>query len=296
MRRMGTEERPGDPRRAPASELLPTLLGDYWFHSRAYIPSATLVALLGEFGVGPDAVRAALSRLARAGRLEGRRVGRTTEYRLAPDLVDAAVRLSRRLMRFGAEPVAWDGRWTCVAFTVPESEGHLRPVLRSRLRALGLGPLFDGLWITPHAPLGALDRCLADVGVSGAVVLRVDSVPRGEGALVSAWDLPALRARIDELLVALEGVAEAAAAGEVAPPSALVVRTDLMRRWRALALADPRLPERFLPADWPLPAARARFVAAYDALGPPAELRVRELAGAAPSDDAPRHHGVTDLL
>ncbi|HEY8525691.1 MAG TPA: PaaX family transcriptional regulator C-terminal domain-containing protein [Acidimicrobiales bacterium] len=292
-----------EPRTAPASELLPTLLGDYWFHSRAYIPSAALVRLLGEFGVGADAARAALSRQARKGRLEVVRRGRHTAYRLARQLLDAAAEQGRRLMRFGAEPVAWDGRWTCVAFSVPESDGHLRPVLRKRLRALGLGTLFDGLWITPHAPLEALDRCLTDLGIADAVVLRATHVPRPTGvSLVDAWDLPALRRRYDELIALVGGIQERLDGRAIPAAEALVARTELMRRWRALALTDPQLPDELLPADWPRNTARARFVEAYDALGPLAELRVRELVAAAGGGadgldgaDGPRHHRVDEI-
>jgi phenylacetic acid degradation operon negative regulatory protein len=289
-----------------ASDLLPTLLGDYWFHSRGYIPSAGLVRLLGEFGVGADATRAALSRLTRDGRLEGVRRGRRTAYRLAPALAGAAATQGRRLMRFGAEPIGWDGRWTCVAFSVPEADAHLRRTLRKRLRSLGLGALFDGLWITPHAPLDALDRCLADLGIAGTVVLRATEVPRPAGvALVEAWDLPALRARYDELIGLVEGVADRVAGGCVAPSDALVTRTELMRRWRGLAMSDPRLPDVLLPRDWPCRRARTGFVEAYDALGPLAEQRVRELVGdglgipdapgGPPGDDGPRHHRVADI-
>jgi phenylacetic acid degradation operon negative regulatory protein len=296
---MSEREARDAPRGATASELLPTLLGDYWFHSRGYIPSAGLVRLLGEFGVGADATRAALSRLTRTGRLEGLRHGRRTAYRLAPALADAAIVQGRRLMRFGAEPVAWDGRWTCVAFSVPESQSHRRPLLRKRLRALGLGALFDGLWITPHAPLDALDRCLAELGIADTAVLRATEVPRPAGvSLVDAWDLDGLRSRYDELVALAAGATERLAGGAVTPSDALVSRTELMRRWRSLAMSDPRLPGVLLPRDWPSRSARTGFVEAYDALGPPAELRVRELVGDGDGDqptDAPRHHRVADI-
>jgi phenylacetic acid degradation operon negative regulatory protein len=287
-----------EPGRATAAELLPTVLGDYWFHSRGFIPSATLVRLLGELGVGADAARAALSRLSRDGRLEGIRQGRRTAYRLAPALVDAAAAQGRRLMRFGADPVTWDGHWTCVAFSIPEADAHRRAHLRRRLRALGLGALFDGLWITPHAPLDALDRCLTDLGVTDAAVLRAREVPRPSGvALTDAWGLPSLRAGYDDLAALVDDVAARLRGGAVPPAEALLARTELMRRWRALAMSDPLLPDALLPADWPRRAVRAGFVAAYDTLGPLAEQRVRQLAGedGTDPDAAPRHHRVADI-
>src|SRR4029453_1546571 len=59
----------------PASRLLMGLLGDYWYDSRAYVPSWALMALLGEFGINEPGGRAALSRLSRRGRLHGPRDG-----------------------------------------------------------------------------------------------------------------------------------------------------------------------------------------------------------------------------
>lgn len=299
MGAMSTRRRDDGPRRgASAVELLPTLMGDYWFHSRGHIPSAALVRLLAEFGVRPDATRAALSRLARAGRLEGVRQGRNTAYRLAPALAEAAEAQGRRLMRFGAEPVGWDGSWTVVAFSVPEPEAHLRPQLRKRLRALGLGALFDGLWITPHAPLEALDRCLGDLGIVGAAVLRATEVPRPAGVrLVDAWDLAGLRDRYDEVSALVDDITARLDGGGLGPADALVARTELMRRWRGLAVADPRLPDELLPPDWPCRPVRARFARAYDDLGPVAEQRVLELVGDTGGDpaDAPRHHRVADI-
>ena len=68
-----------------------------------------------------------------------------------------------------------------------------------------------------------------------------------------------------------------------------------MRAWRALAMADPLLPDALLPAGWPRRAVREGFIATYDALGPLAEERVRALAGEAGADAVPRHHRVADV-
>lgn len=281
----------------PASRLLMGLLGDYWHGSPAYVPSWALMALLGEFGINEPAGRAALSRLSRRGWLQGRRDGRRTAYRVAPERLTAAMAAGRALVAFGTEPAAWDGEWTCVAFSIPEASRRRRPALRRRLRALRLGPLFDGLWITPRAPLAALDRSLIELGVADAAVFRAREVPRAGGAeLLGAWDLAAVRAGYQGLVVTLDRLVALVRRDGVPEADALVARTDVMARWAALVASDPGLPAELLPPDWPLGAARALVIEAYDALGPRAEARVRTLVGDVGEAAAPRCHRAADRL
>jgi phenylacetic acid degradation operon negative regulatory protein len=281
--------------RQSASRLLIGLFGDYWFGNARFVPSWALVALLGEFGINEPAGRAALSRLTRAGWLQGRRDGRRTAYRVTPDRVPEALDEGRAALASGSEPCPWDGLWTCVAFSVPEADRHRRPALRRRLRALRLGPLFDGLWITPRAPLAAIDRSLAEVGIADAAVFRASEVPRPGGVdLLAAWDLDALRAGYDHLLGLLDRLGGPVRPEQVPVTDALVARTDLMVRWEALVTADPGLPDELLPADWPARRARRLVADAYDSLGPPAQRRARELVGTLAGPVAPRCHRASD--
>ncbi|HEV7762282.1 MAG TPA: PaaX family transcriptional regulator C-terminal domain-containing protein [Acidimicrobiales bacterium] len=277
------------------SQLVMTLLGDYWFATAEHVPSAALAALLAEFGVGAAATRAAIRRSTRGGWLEGIRSGRTTAYRLARAEHDRALARARHVMAFGAGPSAWDGTWTCVAFSIPEADRARRLALRKRLLGLGCGPLFDGLWITPHPATDELDRALRDLGVAGAAVLRVTEVPRTDGVdLRSAWNLAALRAGYQDYLGTLRDLAPRVDA--MGPAQALVARTEVLVGWRNLVTGDPRLPDELLPADWPLAETRRRFVATYDALGPVAEARVRQLITPYAATPPPRHHTVDDVL
>lgn len=57
-----------------------TLLADYTVRTRAWLPSAMIVALLAESGVNTAGARAAISRLARRGVLEYARRGRHSAY------------------------------------------------------------------------------------------------------------------------------------------------------------------------------------------------------------------------
>jgi phenylacetic acid degradation operon negative regulatory protein len=281
----------------PASSLLLTLYCDYWYASAEYVPSRALVALLEVLGVNEPAGRAALSRLARRGWLEGRKQGRRTAYRVAPDRLPLALAECERIVRFGADPLPWDGRWTCVAFSVPDADRHLRPVLRRRLRRLGLGPLYDGLWITPRAPLAAIDRVLTELRILDAAVFRVAEVPRPAGIdLLGAWDLPVLRATYDDLSGRLVRLRDRLAKGGVPPVEAFVLRADLMARWHGLMLADPELPDELLPGDWPRCRVRELVLASYDALGPAGERRAREIVGTIARTAAPRCHRAGDRL
>ena len=282
-----------------APQLLVWMFLGYWFENIEFIPSAALVALLGSLGVGEAAARAALSRLARRGSLEGTKLGRNTAYRLAAGSVDAARAQGRRMLKFGSGPSPWDRQWTCVVFSIPESDRRRRPALRQRLRELQLGPLFDGFWITPRAPLAAIDRSLTELGVSDAAVFRVSEVPRPAGVdLLSAWDLRGLRADYQELIDVLEPVIGRVREGTLPDCDALVARVEACARWRSLAANDPGLPEELLPGDWPQRRARELFVEAYDTLGPAAERRVRELVSSVRgvSSPAPHHRRVADCL
>jgi phenylacetic acid degradation operon negative regulatory protein len=281
----------------PAAKLLMTLLGDYWFASREPIPSSALVDLLAQFGVSPDAARGALSRLTRDGRIERSKDGRRTAYRVAAAARDRALERGRALVRFGAEPIDWDGQWTCVAFSVPESDRRRRWLLRSRLRELRMGRLYDGLWISPHDLADPVDAALGEIGIRWATILRATELRNAGGVdPVDAWELDRVRTSIDDVDQIVVAIRRRLDEGSVGPADALVARTDLMARWRTMAAADPYLPEALLPDDWPLTPARRRFADAYDALGPLSELRVRQLVGM-PADRAggPRHHRFDDL-
>ena len=174
----------------PPQHLLLALLGDYWSGREESLPSAALVDLLAEFDVNPSGARAALSRLSLRGLLVGTKDGRNTYYRVAEGF--------RQLLPYGpihtrafAKPrPEWDGVWTLVAFTVPEDQRRVRPMLRSRLQSLGFAPLYDGLWVSPHAPGKELDIALEIAPPRSCTVVRATELPgRARLAVASAWIL-----------------------------------------------------------------------------------------------------------
>ena len=126
-----------------------TLMADYTLRNRAWLPAAAIVTLLAEAGVSVAGARAAISRLARRGVLEGSRRGRHSAYRLTP-AATAFLAIGGSAIVVGPGAPEWDGQWTLIAFSLPQEEGALRRFLRSRLRWMGYAPLYDGLWVSPH--------------------------------------------------------------------------------------------------------------------------------------------------
>lgn len=262
----------------PPQHLLLALLGDYWPGRGEPLPSAALVDLLAEFDVNPSGARAALSRLSIRGLLVGTKDGRNTFYRVADGF--------RHLLPYGpihtrafAKPRPdWDGMWTMVAFTVPEDQRRVRPMLRARLQSLGYAPLYDGLWVSPHAPDQELDVALEVAPPLSCTVIRAAELPSGARLQVaSAWSLDELGQSYAEFITQFRPVLRRLGGGKIGSTEALVSRTRANYRWFVFAVTDPDLPEALLPRRWPRAAAHDLFVALVDGLATPAAERVREI-------------------
>jgi phenylacetic acid degradation operon negative regulatory protein len=277
--------------------LLLTLLGDYWYSRAEHLPSAALVAVAGEFGVSEVGARAAVSRLARRGLLESSRRGRRTYYGLTPRAREVLDEGGQHIMAFGLQTLPWDGGWTVAAFTLPEEQRDLRHVVRTRLRWLGFAPLYDGVWVSPRATPDDTENVLTGLDVTGATVFRSTGEIRGRSP-IEAWDLGDLRTAYKDFIAECEPLLTRIRQGSVGASEALLARTGVSDTWRVFPGLDPELPAELLPADWPRKRAREVFVEAYDALGPLAEIRIRqvlaefdvELAGSV------RHHTTRTIL
>lgn len=270
-------------RQGSPPSLLLTLLGDYWWGQTDPLPSAALVDLLADFGVSDVAARAALSRMVKHGLLVSTRSGRNTFYAMTPRAQSVMRRGAERIVAFGAgNQAAWDGRWSLVAFSVPETNRSAREQLRTRLRWLGFAPLYDALWISPHPRHDQALAELGDLGVTRATAFVATSpdLPDTTVEPQSAWDLGGLAELYRTFVTTWEPTHAALGKGAISPVDALVKRTALMDGWRAFPGVDPDLPRPLLPADWPRDQARDLFLDTYEQLGAPASVRVRQVIGA----------------
>ncbi len=278
--------------------LATTLLGDYWMHRPEHLPSAALVALLGEFDVSATGARAALSRLARRGVLVTSRKGRNSFYGIAPSTVDVLAAGAYRIVGFGQSIEQWDGHWTLVSFSLPERHSALRYPLHSHLRWLGFAPLYDGLWVSPRPVAEQCQAALAELGLTEVTVFRAMETPGAGRHPINAWDLDAIEKMYSEFLDTYTALYDRIQRGDISAADALEARTNIMDTWRGFPSRDPGLPGELLPHEWPRAQAHDLFVAIYDALGPLAAFRVRQIIERFSPDLACLvvHRGTADLL
>lgn len=269
------------PRRQSGSSpqgLAVTLIADYTIRTRARLPTAAILTLLGEFGITTGAARTAISRLTRRGVLEGSRQGRHSSYRLTKPAADNLSLGGTSIATFAATPDPWDGTWTVIAFTMPKEEKTGRNSLRSNLRWHGFAPLYDGIWISPH-PLTEqqhTDLLATTPGVTTtfrARHLHFDSDTARNP--IEAWDTTAIARQYETFIQRWDPLLPRIRTGTITGTAAVQARTEVMDTYRRFPALDPRLPTELMPPDWPRTRARQVFLAVYDGLSTPAQDHVR---------------------
>lgn len=277
-----------------------TLLADYTLSTRAWVPSAAVVALLQEAGVSQAGARTAISRLARRGVLEGRRHGRRSSYRLTQVAAMFLAVGGAAIVSSAEDTEAWDGQWTLIAFSFPQGEIAARRGLRAQLRWMGFAPLYDGLWVSARELPEKAQAQLAEFALGAMTVFRarhVDLDTASRRTPLDAWDTAAIAAEYESFIERWSPTPPRAAAGQITGAEAVRVRTEVMDMYRRLPILDPQLPGRLLPPGWLRGPARGLFAAIYDGLAETAQNHVRAVA--ARFADAPlagiRAHTVADM-
>ena len=240
--------------------LLMTVLGRHVLDRQGLaVGAGTLIAVLELLGVSEQAARSTLTRMVRRGQLarqqHGRRAYFTITNRTKALLVEGGERI------FAPAPVRqrWDGDWTLLSFSIPESRRNERHRLRARLAWNGFGLLRDGLWLAPgRVEVAGL---IADLGLERHVdaFAGLALAPTDVAELVGrVWDLDDLRSSYQAFLARWQGPTPPV------PPGDLARQVFLITEWRHIIREDPLLPARYLPPDWPALEAAALFHALHE--------------------------------
>jgi len=258
--------------------LLVTLFGDYWHGRTEHLPSAALVEILADFGVSEPSTRAALNRLTKRGLFVSSKRGRNTYYGTEPSKLPLLLSTFRRIVEFGGQRSRpWDGHWTLVAFSIPESQRQLRHSVRTHLRWLGFAALYDGLWCSPWPDQDAAIEKLSELCVASSTVMRAEIDERSIVQALSAWDLGALTDSYEAYGAEFAPILADARRGALTTSEALVARTKAMDEWRVFIGLEPDLPAELIPPDWPRARMRELAFELHDSLAPAAQARCAQL-------------------
>lgn len=244
--------------------------------------SGSIIDIFARHGVSEQATRSTLTRMANRGLLRRQRQGRRMYFGLTPHSTEILRDGEARIWKTGAVNESWDGTWTLLGFSLPESWQRQRHDLRSKLVWAGFGPLLGGLWMAP----GEVDvrEIVAELGLEAHVKVfraEADAGTDIEEMIRDAYDLEELAGRyraFHDEWVGRSGPSEAGPSGADSSDDPLVLKLRLDTQWLRVIRTDPRLPVRHLPADWPAAAAQRVFRQVNDRVaGPARELAERVL-------------------
>ena len=238
---------PRPQRGSSTQHLLITMLTELWGSSETWIPSRLILALAADLDVTTSAATTALSRLASRGVLEQSNAGRSSRYRFTPNARARLAPAVQRVFAFGAGTRTWDGHWTVIAFSIPESSRDVREMFRTHLRFRGFAPLYGALWVSPWERPEDLEAGCAAFGVTDFVVFTTaDDSLRGK-RLIDAWPLDELGQQYQPFIDRFGPWVARRADGDISPADAFRLRVQAMDTWRTFPSGDPDLPESCSP-------------------------------------------------
>jgi phenylacetic acid degradation operon negative regulatory protein len=166
-------------------------------------------------------------------------------------LDEAAVRIYRH------QPLPdWDGRWS-LALLSHSADRVRRERVQRALEYLGYRQLQPDNWIAPrHSP-----ELTGIAAAEGLTVTHFRAEYDGDEAelVERLWRPAELGAAYCRWLSDAREIVATEAAAEPSDDGAFAVRSRLLHEWRKFLFADPGLPRRLLPAEWPGDAAAAYF-------------------------------------
>ncbi|MEU8351890.1 PaaX family transcriptional regulator C-terminal domain-containing protein [Streptomyces sp. NPDC048845] len=236
--------------RTPAARpqsLMFSFLGIYVLGRDTAVYSGSVIDVFARVGVSEEAVRSTLARMVKRNLLARHRQGRKVYFGLTGHAEDVLRDGHRRIWETGAVNRDWDGTWTVVGYSLPDSRRSERHDLRSQLVWAGFGLLQSGLWAAPGSKdVGAI---LAPLGLGEHVtVLTAQARKPTESAdlVEKAFDTSGIAAGYRAFLDRWGSRRPLPSA-----PDDLARQLLLHTDWLQLVRQDPHLPAEHLPEDWP---------------------------------------------
>lgn len=265
-----------------AQSLLLTIYGDYIRHYGSKIWIGSLIQLLEVFGHNEQAVRVAVSRMAKQGLLQSERVGNKSYYKLTERGLNRVDEAAKRIYKL--TPHEWDGKWRIVMYNIPEEKRQIRDELRKELQWSGFGHLSSGCWVSPNNHEKAIDLLISKYQIEEYVHLFLSKYkgPRENAVLVeSCWPLAKIEEKYEEFIaeyskkyIVHQSIIQS---GEMSDKECFMERIYLVHQYRKFLFIDPGLPKELLPERWSGNHAALLFNQYYQMLAEPANRFFEEV-------------------
>jgi phenylacetic acid degradation operon negative regulatory protein len=256
---------------AGPQSLVLMLIGRHVYPQQMALSSATFIDALSTVGVSEQATRSALARMVTRGLLDRHVRGRKAYFStttLAYRMLDEG---AQRIFADSPAPTS-DDTWTMLSFSIPEGQRSDRHTLRTNLAERGFGPVRNGFWLAP----GRLDvtELIDGLDLGGRIeVFHGQPAPPTQMTRVieEAWDLDMIREAHESFIARWGGGVPQGM------ESHLATETLLAAEWTLLMRGTPRLPAKYLSADWPAMQSYSVFHEWFDKLRPGAAAEFARL-------------------
>ncbi|MFD8500783.1 PaaX family transcriptional regulator C-terminal domain-containing protein [Amycolatopsis sp. NPDC059657] len=232
---------------ARPQSLMLNFLGLYLLGRDTAVYSGSVIDVFARVGVSEEAVRSTLTRMVSRGLLERHKQGRRVYFGLTTHATGVLRDGERRVWQTGAVNRDWDGNWTLVGFSLPDTRRGDRHDLRSQLIWAGFGLLQNGLWIAPGIRDAAAIADRLELSDNVTVFTAQHAKPTDSADLVHrVFDTETIAERYRSFIARWD-------TEHPLPelPDDLARQLILHSDWLQLVRQDPHLPAELLTPDWP---------------------------------------------
>lgn len=223
-----------------------TVFGDAIVPRGGVISLASLLAIFERLGIEPNALRTALSRLARDGWITRIKHGRQSSYMLAPDGTELFASAAQRI--YAGETPEWSNSLEFKLLPVDAQTDH--DAVSEQFVEMGYGSPMPGIFM--RAVTGACNASPQDQASS--ITFHTSDIGVEDARRLSgmAWPLEELSHQYAAFSNRYRNLHAALQAGDLNEPlDCLAVRTIVIHDWRRIVLKDPNLPADLTPEPWP---------------------------------------------
>lgn len=195
---------------------------------------------------GERQARAILGRMAAKGLVEKSDRDGDIAFAISPEGRNL---LNRYLGLIHENREAHKGGWYLFAFSIPERQRHLRDRLRRHLREFNFGLVFNNLWLTCRDQITELENLTTKLNIADKVAYFEVSPTdlTAKKIIQDAWDLEMVEKQYREFI---QRAQKALPKLDQDPEKKFKIKR-LIFTYALVLSADPGLPKKYLPANWP---------------------------------------------